>query len=125
MTNPTPTLPAWWPPTGSDPMTEDQVRELFRYLKTVMPAAMEDARRRIRVRVGDEPITVWPTTVKDLAGRRLGHFSALKVVHLSARDHDETVSVAIGMLPDGRLATLEGTPERRQQEWVAWENPCH
>ena len=29
--------------------------------------------------------------------------------------------MAIGIRTDGRLATLEGTPERRQQEWVLWE----
>ncbi len=53
-----------------------------------------------------------------LTDQWLGSFDALQVVHLSARDHDETVSVAIGIRPDGRLATLEGTLERRQQEWV-------
>ena len=116
-----PTLPAWWPPTGYDPLTEDQVRELFRYLKTVMPPVMEDARRRIQAQVGDDPIRVHPMTVKDLAGRRLGYFRAVPLVHLAARDRDETVSVAIGIRPDGKLAILEGTPERRQQEWQVWE----
>ncbi len=82
---------------------------------------MADARQRIQDHVGDDPIQVWPTTIKQLAGRRLGYFDALKIVHLAARTHDETVSVAIGLRPDGRLATLEGTPERRQQEWVLWE----
>lgn len=117
----TSTLPAWWPPSGYTEITEDQVQELFAYLKTVVPAAIEDARRRIQARVGDDPIQVWPTTVKQLTGRRLGYFDALKIVHLSARTRDETVSVAIGIRPDGRLATLEGTPERRQQEWLVWE----
>jgi hypothetical protein len=116
-----PTLPAWWPPSGYEEITEAQVGELFRYLKTVMPPVMADARCRIQDRVGDDPIRVWPTTVKNLAGRRLGYFDALNVVHLSARDRDETVSVAIGLRPDGKLAILGGTPERRQQEWVVWE----
>jgi hypothetical protein len=102
-------------------MTEAQVRELFAYLRTVVPPVMADARRRIEARVGDDPVQVWHKTVKDLAGRRLGYFDALKIVHLAARTRDETVSVAIGIRPDGRLATLEGTPERRQQEWVVWE----
>ncbi len=114
-------LPAWWPPSGYDEITEDQVRELFAYLRTVVPPVMADARRRIRDRVGDDPIQVWPTTVKDLAGRRLGYVDAVKIVHLAARTHDETVSVAIGLRPDGRIAILEGTPERRQQEWVVWK----
>jgi hypothetical protein len=82
---------------------------------------MADARRRIQDRVGDDPIQVWPKTVKQLAGRRLGDVDALQVVHLAARTRDETVSVAIGLRPDGRLAILEGTPERRQQEWQVWE----
>ncbi len=38
-----------------------------------------------------------------------------------ARYRGKGVSVAIGIRADGRLATLEGTPERRQQEWVLWE----
>ncbi len=116
-----PPLPAWWPPSGYEEITEAQVRELFVYLRTVVPPVMADARRRIQDRVGDDPIQIWPTTVKNLAGRRLGYVDALKIVHLAARTHDETVSVAIGIRPDGRLATLEGTPERRQQEWVLWE----
>ncbi len=81
---------------------------------------MRDAERHIGERVGDEPIRRHYPTVKSLTGRRLGHFTALQVVHLSARSHDETVSVAIGIRPDGSLATLEGMPERRQ-EWVVWE----
>ncbi len=117
----TPTLPTWWPPSGYDEITEAQVRELFAYLRTVVPPVMADARRRIQDRVGDDPIQVWPKTVKQLAGRRLGDVDALQVVHLAARTRDETVSVAIGLRPDGRLAILEGTPERRQQEWQVWE----
>lgn len=97
------------------------VRDLFAYLRTVIHPVMTDAERRIRERVGDEPVHRHHATVKNLANRRLGMFVALQVVRLSARDRDETVSVAIGIRPDGRLATLEGTPERRQQEWVTWE----
>ena len=85
-----PTLPSWWPPSGYAELTEAQVRELFAYLKTVMPPAMEDARRRIQERVGDDSIQVWPTTIKQLTGRRFGYFDAIKIVHLSARDRDET-----------------------------------
>ncbi|MDQ3541016.1 MAG: hypothetical protein M3440_10035 [Chloroflexota bacterium] len=117
----TPTLPTWWPPSGYEALTEAQVRELFAYLRTVVPPVMADARRRIQARVGDDPIQVWPKTVKQFTGRRLGYFNALKIVQLSARTHDETVSVAIGIRADGRLATLESTPERRQQEWQLWE----
>ncbi len=114
-----PELP-WWPP-GYEPMTEQQVRDLFAYLRTVIHPVMTDAERRIRERVGDEPIRRHYATVKVLTDRRLGYFTALTVVHLSARHGEDTVSVAIGLRPDGRLATLEGTPERRQQEWVTWE----
>lgn len=117
---PIPELP-WWPPSGDDRLSEDQVRELFAYLRHIVPPVMEDAKRRIRERVGDDPIQIWPTTIKQLEGRRLGYFSAVKIVQLSARDYDETVTVAIGLRPDGRLATLEGTPERRQQEWQVWK----
>ncbi len=116
------TLPGWWPP-GYDALTEDQVRELFAHLRTVVPPVMEDAERRIRAQVGDEPIRTYHPTVKVLTDRRLGYFTALTVVHLSARHGEDTVSVAIGIRPDGRLATLEGTPERRQQEWQVWEGP--
>ena len=56
---------------------------------------MADARRRIQERVGDDPIQVWPTTIKQLTGGRLGYVDALKIVHLSARTHDERVSVVI------------------------------
>ncbi len=113
----------WWPP-GYDPLTEDQVQELFAYFRTVIHPVMEDAERRIRERVGDEPIHRHYTSAKVLTDRRLGYFTALTVVHLSARDRDETVSVAFWIRPDGRLATLEGTPERRQQEWVTCEPGC-
>lgn len=40
-----PTLPAWWPPAGYEEITEAQARELFRYLRTVVPPVMADARR--------------------------------------------------------------------------------
>ncbi len=78
----TPTLPVWWPPSGSHKITETQVRELFAYLRTVMPPVMADARRRIQDCVGDDPIQVWPTTVKDLAGRKL-----LEQLHRLGIDH--------------------------------------
>jgi len=81
---------------------------------------MADARRRIWERVGNEPIRTHHPTVKNLTDRRLGHFTALQVAHLSARHGADTVSVAIGIRRDGRLATLKGTPERRQQEWILW-----
>ncbi len=87
---------------------------------------MQDARRRIQQRVGDEEIRLhlhYPTT-KSLVGQRLGSFAALQIVHMSARDCDETVSVAIGIRPDGRLVTLESTPERRRrrrQKWIVWD----
>jgi len=61
-----PTLPTWWPPAGSHEITETQVRELFTYLRTVVPPVMANARRRIQDRVGDDLIQVWPTTVTDL-----------------------------------------------------------
>ncbi len=114
-----PELP-WWPP-GYAPLTEDQVRDLFAHLRTVVRPAIADAERRIRARVGDEPVRRHYVTAKVLTDRRLGYFTALTVVHLSARHGEDTVSVAIGIRPDGKLATLEGTPERRQQEWVTWE----
>ncbi len=115
-----PELP-WWPP-GYESLTEQQARQLFRYLRTVIHPVLRDAERRIRERVGDEPIRRHYATVKRLTYRRLGYFTALTVVHLSARHGEDTVSVAIGIRPDGRLATLEGTPERRQQEWVTWRD---
>ncbi len=59
--------------------------------------------------------------MKSLTGQRFAYFDALQVVHLSARSHDETVSVAIGIRRDGRLAALEGAPERRRQEWIVWD----
>jgi len=59
----TPTLPTWWPPSAYEEITEAQVRELFAYLRTVVPSVMDDARRRIPDRVGDDPIRVWPTTI--------------------------------------------------------------
>jgi len=68
----TPTLPAWWPPSAYEEIAEAQVRDLFAYLRTVVPAVMDDARRRIQDRVGDDPIQVWPTTVKDLTGTMIG-----------------------------------------------------
>lgn len=48
----TPTLPAWWPPSGYEEISEAQVRGLFAYLRTVVPPVMADARRRIQARVG-------------------------------------------------------------------------
>lgn len=47
------TLPAWWPPSGYEEFTEAQLRELFRYLRTVVPPAMENARRGIQARAED------------------------------------------------------------------------
>ena len=115
-------LPSWWPPTGYDPLTEDQVRELFAHLKTVVPPVMEDARRRIQSRIGDDPIEMHPETVRSLSRRRLGRVEVVPLVHLWARTGPDAVSVAIGIRADGQLAILEGTPERRQQEWRVWES---
>jgi hypothetical protein len=115
------TLPAWWPPSGYDEITEDQVRELFAYLRTVTRSVMADARRRIQGRVGNDPIRVDYVTVKRLAGKRLGTFDVVTLIWLSARHGPDSVSVTIGLRRDGRLVTTMGTPERRQQEWVLWE----
>lgn len=108
---PIPELP-WWPPAGNDRLTEDQGRELFAHLRIVVPPVMEDARRRIRERVGDEPIEIHPETIMSMAGRRLGSVEVVPLVHLWARNGEDTVSVAIGTLADGQLETLEGTPPR-------------
>jgi hypothetical protein len=82
---------------------------------------MDDARRRIRERVGNDPIRVDYATVKQLAGKRLGTIDVVTLVWLSARTGPDTVSVTIGLRNDGRLVTTMGTPERRQQEWFVWE----
>lgn len=73
------------------------------------------------MRVGNDLIQIYPKTAKGLAGSRLESFAALKIVRFSAWGLDETVSVAIGLPADGRLAILEGTPERRQQ-WQVQES---
>ncbi len=48
----------------------------------------------------------------------LRHLHAIEIVQRSTLHDEDTGSVAIGLRPEGRLAMLEGTPERRQQEWV-------
>jgi hypothetical protein len=117
----TPELPSWWPPSGYDEITEDQVRELFAYLRTVTPPIMTEARRWIQERVGDDPIRVDYMTVKQLVGKRLGTVDVVTLIWLSARHGPDSVSVTIGLRQDGRIMTTMGTPERRQQEWVIWE----
>ncbi len=96
---------------GDDGDAEDNLfvaRDLIAYLRTVIRPVMTDAECRIRERVGDEPIHRHHATVKSLTDRRLGMFVAVQVVHLSARNYDETVSVAIGIRRDGRLAGHTG-----------------
>jgi hypothetical protein len=82
---------------------------------------MADSRRRIRERVGNDPIRVDHVTVRQLAGKRLGTIDVVTLIWLSARDGADTVSVTIGLRQDGRLVTTMGTPERRQQEGEVWE----
>ena len=117
---PIPAVP-WWPPVGSHEITEAEVRQLFAYLRTVTSPVMEDARRRIREHVGDDPIEVDYVMVGQLVGKRLGTVDVVTLVWLSARDGADTVSVTIGLRNDGRIVTTMGTPERRQQPWVVWE----
>jgi hypothetical protein len=52
------TTPAvrWWPPLGSHEITESEFRQIFGYLRTIVPPVMRDVRRRIREHVGNEPI---------------------------------------------------------------------
>ncbi len=113
-------LPSWWPPLGSHEITEAEVRELFAFLRTVTQPVMADARRRIRERVGNDPIRVDYVTVERLAGKRLGTIDVVTLIWLSTRTGADTVSVTIGLRQDGRLVTTMGTPERRQQEWTTW-----
>lgn len=115
-----PDLPSWWPPAGSHEVTEEEVRELFAYLRTVTPLIMTDARQRIREHVGDDPIRVDTTTARQLQGRRLGMVDVVSLIWLSARHGPDSVSVTIGLRKDGRIVTTMGTPERRQQEWTIW-----
>ncbi len=112
----------WWPPVGSREITELEVRQLFAYLRTVTPPVMTDARRRIRERVGNDPIRVDYVTVERLAGKRLGTIDVVTLIWLSARTGADTVSVTIGLRNDGRVVTTMGTSERRQQPWVVWES---
>lgn len=49
-----PTLPTWWPPSRYGDNTDAQVRELFAYLRTVVPPVMAEALRWIQARVGDD-----------------------------------------------------------------------
>jgi hypothetical protein len=116
----TPSLPSWWPPVGSHEITEAEVRELFAFLRTVSRPVMADTRRRIRERVGNDPIRVDYVTVERLAGKRLGTIDVVTLIWLSARRGADTVSVTIGLRKDGRIVTTMGTPERRQQEWEVW-----
>lgn len=111
----------WWPPDGSDEITENAVRQLFGYLRRVTPAGIRNARWRIREQVGNEPIRVDYVTVQQLIGRRLGTVDVATLIWLSSRNGPERVSVAIGLRNYGRPATTMGTPERRQQEWVVWK----
>ena len=106
---------------GSHEITEAEVRELFAFLRTITRPVMADARRRIRERVGNDPIRVDYVTVERLAGKRLGTVDVVTLIWLSARTGADTVSITIGLRQDGRLATTMGTPERRQQEWQVWE----
>ena len=115
-TEPIPEL-QWWPPVGSHEITEPEVRALFAYVRTITPAVMEDARRRISQWVGPDPIRVDYVTVKRLVGHRLGTFDVVTLIWLSARTGPDAVSVAISIRNDGQLVTTMGTPERRQQEW--------
>jgi hypothetical protein len=110
----------WWPPIGSREITEIEVRQLFAYLRTITSPVMEDARRRIREHVGDDPIHVDYVIAGQLAGKRLGTIDVVTLIWVSARTGPDTVSVTIGLRKDGRLATKMGTPERRQQAWVVW-----
>jgi len=71
----TPTLSAWWPPSGYEEFTEVQVRKLFAYPRTIVPPVMADARKRIQDRVGEDPIQVWPTTIEQLTGQRPNRFN--------------------------------------------------
>ena len=82
---------------------------------------MRDAHRRIRERVGNDPIEVDYVMVGQMVGKHLGSIDVVTLIWLSVRNGPDTVSVTIGLRKDGRLATTMGTPERRQQEWAPWE----
>ncbi len=88
-----PELP-WWPP-GFTPLTEQQVRELFRYQGG---------------RIGDEPIRTHRVTLRSLTDKRLGHFDSLSIVHMSARHGEDTVSVAIGIRPAEATRSYRASP---------------
>ncbi len=92
------------------------MRELFAYLRTVVPPVMEDGQRRIRERVDDERIQVHPETVKSLAGRRLGRVSVVPIVHLWARTGEDRVSVAIGIQWSISITGVE-SPVHSDQLW--------
>lgn len=111
----------WWLPVGSHEITEHELRQLFGYLRTVTPPVMTNARRRIRERVGNDPIRVDYVTVGQLVGKRLGMVDVVTLIWLVARHGPDSVSVTIGLRPDGQLVTTMGTPKHRQQESEVWE----
>lgn len=96
----------WWPPSADDRLAEDQVRRLFRYLRTMTPPVMAEGERRIREVIGaDAPNCIHNTTVKDLTDRRLGTFEVMQNISLSVGTplDDHCVRFAIGVHHDGAI----------------------
>lgn len=110
----------WWPPSGYDGLAEDQVRQLFAYLRTATRPVISEGERRIREITGpDLPIRTLYPTVKNLTDRRLGTFDVLKITHMEAGTPlDRKARFAIGFHRDGALMV---TPNLIPATHLVWE----
>jgi len=63
--------PQWWPLADGEPIGEQRAQELMRYLRTVAPAAVDQARAHLATIASDAQISTHAITTAALAKQSL------------------------------------------------------
>ena len=116
--------PAWWPPPDGEPIGEERARDLVRWLRTVAPAAVDQARNYLATHAPNSPQSRHAVKASQLAtfafaegmrGMPLGSVSVQ-----GAQGPHGTVGIALQR--DGRLAITVREPGERVQRWIVLED---
>jgi len=107
--------PRWWPLPDNEPIGEDRAQEQMRYLRSVAPAAVDQARVHLLTILPDAQISTHAVTTAALAKQSLGVSIGVVSIPVSS---GKSTTVGIALTRAGTLAITvqdEGEPAQR---WI-------
>lgn len=111
--------PGWWPPADGDPIGDERARELVTWLKTVAPAAVEQAREYLATHYPGRPQSLYAVKASQLATLAFSEgMRGLCIGSVSARAvQGPHGTVGIALTREGRMAITVREPGEAVQRW--------